>query len=377
MVHAVGCIALALAAWALAAAPAQARQVPPGFFGVMVNGPLDRDEVDLDAEFSVMRASGVESIRLPMQWAEIQPYRTFAEVPAERRDRFVDEGDGIPSDFRFTDARVLAAARQGISVLGLVLRAPGWAARDPSKAFSPPRDNADYARFLRTLIHRYGPAGTFWALHPDVAPLPVRAWQIWNEPNIRNYFAQRPYQKPYRRLLAAAYQAVHAADPGGRVVMAGLANFSWRALSSLYRAGVKGRFDVAAVHPFSGRPSNSLKIARLNREVMDRNGDRRRPIWVTEITWSSALGQKKNVLHNWETTEKGQAARLREAYGLYARERRRLRLGRMYWYTWASVDRDSPNSFDWSGLRTLRPDGTLADKPALGAFRDVVRSLTG
>ena len=369
---ALACLVLALAG----AAPADARQVPRGFFGVMANGPLDRAGIDLDGEFGAMQASGVESIRLPFQWADIQPYRSFADVPAERRARFTDGGDGIPSDFSFTDARVLAAARHGISTLALVLRCPGWAARFPGRAFSPPRVSADYARFLQTLIRRYGPAGTLWAEHPEVAPVPVRDWQVWNEPNLSNYFSQQPYQRPYRRLLAAAYPAVHAADPGARVVMAGLANFSWRELASLYRAGVRGHFDVAAVHPFSGRPSNSYKITRLNREVMNRNHDGRKPLWITEITWSSALGQKPDVQHNWETTERGQASRLTKAYTIYARNQRRLRLERIYWYTWASVDRGSPNSFDWSGLRKVRPDGTLADKPALSAFRALVRRLT-
>jgi hypothetical protein len=37
------------------------------------------------------------------------------------------------------------------------------------------------------------------------------------------------------------------------------------------------------------------------------------------------------------------------------------------------VDRDSPNSFDSSGLRTLRPDGSVVDKPAAAAFRAVVK----
>ena len=55
------------------------------------------------------------------------------------------------------------------------------------------------------------------------------------------------------------------------------------------------------------------------------------------------------------------------------RARRSLRLGRIFWYTWASVDRDSNNSFDYSGLRTQLPSGRFVDKPALGAFRAMAR----
>jgi hypothetical protein len=321
---------------------------------MMVNGPLDVPSVDVDAEAAVMKAAGVESWRVPLNWDRMQPDR-----------------DG-PPDWSAVDRKVLAAARQHISVLALVLGSPSWAAVKPSIPLSPPRDPADYAAFLRAAIARYGPSGSLWSEHPDVPALPVRAWQVWNEPNLSNYFPVQPYQRPYVRLLRAARDAIHGADPGARVVMAGLANFSWRELASLYRAGVKGLFDVAAVHPFSGRPTNSLQITRLNREVMNRAGDHR-PIWLTELTWSSAKGKTKNI-HGWETTARGQADRLRAAYRLYLRAARSLRLQRIYWYTWASPDRDSPNSFDWSGLRAWRPDGTFVDKPALRAFRAVVRA---
>jgi hypothetical protein len=130
---------------------------------------------------------------------------------------------------------------------------------------------------------------------------------------------------------------------------------------------------VAAVHPFSGRPSNAVKIVGLNRKVLDRHGAKRTPIWLTELTWSSAKGKKQKLTQNWETTEAGQALRLRQAYQLFVRARHALRLERIYWYTWLTVDRDSPNSFDYSGLRTQRPDGSVVDKPAARAFRAVVR----
>ena len=188
--------------------------------------------------------------------------------------------------------------------------------------------------------------------------MPVRDWEIWNEPNLAVYWTQQPFMRPYARLLNAAYAAIKGADGGATVVMAGLANFSWRDLARLYRsAGVRLRFDAAAAHPFSGRPSNAVKIVRLNREVLDRHGAARKPLWLTELTWSSAKGRKTPITKDWETTEAGQAQRLRQAYTLFVKARRSLRLQRIYWYTWVTSDRDSVNSFDYSGLRTLLPDG--------------------
>ena len=348
--------ALAAASLVLAAPGGAAARTPAGFFGVMVNGVLDAPSVNLAAESATMHRDGVESERFEIAWDLVEP----------RPGMY---------DFAAIDRKVAAAARNRMDVLGLVVRTPAWAATIPGQPFSPPRDPATYAAFLRTLIARYGPRGSFWAANPGVPRRPVRQWQIWNEPNIPalNFVGVRSWPATYARLLRAAYPAVHSADRGAKVVMAGLANFSWRDLSRAYRAGVKGSFDVAAVHPFSGRPSNSVKITRLNRDVMNRNGDRRTPIWLTELTWSSAKGRKTPLTQNWETTERGQAQRLRQAYTLYVRARRSLRLGRIFWYTWATVDRNSKNSFDYSGLRTVLPSGRFADKPALAAFRAMAK----
>ena len=52
---------------------------------------------------------------------------------------------------------------------------------------------------------------------------------------------------------------------------------------------------------------------------------------------------------------------------------RSLRLERAYWYTWATTDRDSPNAFDYAGLRTYTRGGRFVDKPAAAAYRAVTR----
>jgi hypothetical protein len=329
--------------------------VPRDFFGVMANGPLDQPAFPLDAESAAMRRDGIGSERMEMAWDLTEPQKG-------------------QYDFALTDRKVLAAARAEIDVLGLIVRSPAWAAQQPGQPFSPPRDAADYAAFAKVLVARYGAGGELWREHPEVKARPVRAWQVWNEPNISVYWTKQPFMRDYARLLNATYQAIKQADGGATVVMAGLANFSWRDLRRLFRkGGEKLRFDVAAVHPFSGRPSNSVKIVALNRAVLNRNGARAKPIWLTELTWSSAKGKKKKLTQNWETTEAGQARRLTQAYRLFVRARRALRLQRIYWYTWVTVDRDSPNSFDYSGLRTERADGSVVDKPAARAFRAVVR----
>lgn len=371
---------LALAATLLlpATAGAAKRLAPAGFMGTMADGPLVGNDVDLAREVELMRGCGVESLRIVIYWDELQPFERADDVPADRRADF-RVVEGVPTAFAETDRIVAAAAGAGLRVLPVVLRAPAWDREDRDVQASPPRGNAAYARFLRTLVERYGPKGSLWDERPDLEARPVRSWQVWNEPNIDRYWSSpKPFAKRYAKLLRAANRAIHAADRDAEVVMSGFANDSWRAMAAAYRAGVRGHFDRAAVHPFSGRLANVMKILRLNREVMSRYGDRKVPIIVSELTWPSAKGKTKNTI-GFETTPEGQATRLRAAYKVLLRERRKLRLQSVMWYTWLSADRDSPNSFSWSGLRRLGPLGSNVprNKPAYASYCAIARRVQG
>ena len=90
---------------------------------------------------------------------------------------------------------------------------------------------------------------------------------------------------------------------------------------------------------------------------------------MTELSWPAALGKLEP--DGFETTEKGQAKRLRTGLVLLAAARRKLRIGRVYWYTWLSLE-GTDNSFGYSGLRRLR-DGAVVSAPSLAAFRQTAR----
>jgi hypothetical protein len=354
-----------------------ARSVPDGFFGVMADGILlDRTDPQLAHEFDVMAENGVESVRIVVYWDELQPNPPGSAVPAG----FTAGRGGVPTTFAPTDRLFEQAARHGMSVLPVVLRSPQWDIENPKRFAGPPKRDQPYADFLGTLVDRYGPNGSFWTEHPDVPKRPQRDWQIWNEPNIDRYWdSPTPFAKHYAKLLRAARTTIKQADPGARVVLTGFANFSWRALAQAYRAGVKGQFDLAAVHPFSGHLKNVLKIVSLNRQVMARNGDSKMDIAISELTWPSAQGKTKNTF-GWETTESGQALRLRNAFRALVKKRKTWRIERILWSTWLTPDGGTPNSFDWSGLRKLNPadrSGEPVSKPALQAYHEVVLPLEG
>src|ERR1700759_2010259 len=90
-------------------------------------------------------------------------------------------------------------------------------------AARPPPAPAALARwrgFLRVLVARYGPHGSFW--HGRSRRLPIRRWQIWNEPNFKLFWTPHIEPKGYARLLHASAVAIRKADPGAKIVLAGI-----------------------------------------------------------------------------------------------------------------------------------------------------------
>lgn len=376
---------LALLTVAFLAVPAVAnaapeRTVPRGFAGVVADGPLLNDpDVDLETEFDRMVVAGVESVRVEARWPVIQPYRSFAETPPAERGRFTDEG-GVPTDWSLLDRIVALAASRGLSLLPVVQGTPAWATADGSAdASTPPSSPTLYARFMATLAERYGSRGAFWDANPGLPRRPIRYWQVWNEPNLSDFWREQPFAPGYVRLLRAARSALREADPKSRVVLGALVNRSWTALARIYRQpGARRAFDVVAIHPFSHKVGSSLVILATVRKVMTRNRDRHKPLWATEVSWPSAKGKLSSPGYGWETTERGQALRVEKTYTLFGRRRtrRRLRLQRVFWYSWLSADRDPTRSFDYAGLRTIGPNGG-EPKPAFAAFRRTALRLEG
>ena len=325
------------------------------WLGVVADGPLTDPTADRTVEWDRLADSGASSVRTAFYWRDGQP----------------DGPGGV--DFARYDRVVLEAASRGLDILPVIQGTPAWAAATPGNAASPPRDAADLGRFVRALAVRYGPGGTLWRDRPELRSQAIRYWQVWNEPSLTSHWSRQPFARSYVRVLRSARRALRSVDDRARVVLAGLPNFSWTALRAIYRARGRKAFDVVALHPYTGRPRNVVRIVALARRVMRRYGDARKPVWVTELSWPAARGKTRGTT-GFETDDRGQARRLREGVRLLRAARRRLGIGRVYWYTWLSAE-GGPSSFGWSGLRRLRPDGRIVGTPALRVFREIAQQL--
>lgn len=360
-------VALACFLALLFAVPAGAEaegDVPDGFYGVMFDGQALRAPLSVqDEQFALMTRSGVETVRATFDWAGAQPRRR-GRIRWSRIDRLV----------------ALAAGRR-ITVLPVVIYAPGWARAFPKRRFSPPRVGP-YAAFLRAAVRRYRAGGTFWAKYPWLPRQPIRHWQIWNEPTLRSFWrtpARSSYAWPrgYVRLLKAANRAIKGADRSGRTVTAGLVGPSWTEFRRLYRHGAKGSFDVAALHVYPQTLVRVREAIRRVRAEIRRAGDRRARIFLTEVSFPASKGKAKPIRGQRQETPTTMARRLEQLFASLIRERQRLRLDRVYWYTWASDYVRRSSNFNFAGLLASPNGMEFRTQPALRAYQRSAQRFQG
>jgi hypothetical protein len=348
-----GVLALALAL------PSSAAALPRGFFGIAPPTPIG------EGDAARMASGGIESVHLPLVWADIQPQ---------------PEGE---YDWREFDAKMAVLARRHLQVLPFAYGTPRWISHDPARLpIDGPRARRTWAQFLRAAVERYGPRGSFWAEHDgssgDFLPRrPIHVWQIWNEENFF-YFAKPASPGRYGRLFKASHNAVRAIDPGAKTIIGGLfgrprqrppqAMAATTFLERLYRVrGIRAALDGIDVHPYARNARVLREEVEEVRQVAIANRDRGAGLYVTEMGWGSQNDPRKVA---FEVGRSGQARELRRAYSFLISAQRRLHLKQVYWFSW----KDAPgvcNFCDSAGL--FYGGARFRPKPAWHSFTAIAR----
>jgi PKD repeat protein len=318
-------------------------QSPPGKFGVNQDLVWDRP-AQLNRELELMRAAGVEWVRLPMRWWVV-----------ENRDRQLtwDKMDNV----------VAAAHEHELEILAVLDEAPQWSnpaawreweTKGEVHASYPPELIGDFARYVYNVVRHYRGR--------------VRAYELLNEPNSANHWRPKPDAELFVQYLCAGYYAAKYADPDSVVVVGGLNGnglaLDWQPpeardfLKTIYSGPGRECFDVMAIHPFAHPTEDGLPGLQSwvdeTRMYMLAQSDRRE-LWITETGWSSG----PNLWGHATISEAQQAAWVETIY------RDLVGPQKIFWYNFKEGRRratDPESQWGW-----LRSD--LEPKPAYESFK--------
>jgi hypothetical protein len=176
------------------------------------------------------------------------------------------------------DRYVSLAQQHGTGLLLPLGGSPNWASARPQVAsnYSPgftaePAVLDDWRTYVTTVATRYKGR--------------IQAYEIWNEPNLKDFWSGTINQMV--TLTKEASAIIHSADPHAIVVSpSATADFGLQWFSEFLQAG-GGRFvDVIGYHLYVGNaPENLLPLIQRVRQVMADNNLGSIPLWNTESGW--------------------------------------------------------------------------------------------
>jgi polysaccharide biosynthesis protein PslG len=208
-------------------------------------------------------------------------------------------------DWSEADRVVKASAQAGVKIIARLDFQPTWARKDGANN-GPPDNYQDYADFVSAFVTHFGPSSSVGH---------VQAIEIWNEVNLDREWGDATINQQqaadYVRLLGLSYAAAKAADPNVVVITAGLSPTGVTDghsaddvtyLQWLFDAGLQGKYDVLGAHgntqapevdaafgSLPNFPDASFYFRRIEqlRDVMVKNGDAAKRIWLLEFGWTS------------------------------------------------------------------------------------------
>jgi len=282
------------------------------------------------------------------------------------------------------DQIVAQAEAHEMEMIVRISNPPSWtrALTDTVGTYAPPDDFQDFADFVTAVVTRYRGR--------------IHYYQFWNAPNIYPEWGVYPINpEEYTDLLKAGALAARAADPDVVVIagaMAATIELSPHApagannlndlifLQRMYDAGAASYFDIVALQGYglwSGPTDRRMHPRVLNiahhlfiRDLMVKNGDEHKPIWLAEMNWNAA---PDGVPPNYGKVSPEQQARyLPLAYARMADEWPWIGVANV-WYLKRATDQWEIERRPEAYFRLLQPDFTPL--PVYDAMKQYIDEL--
>ena len=175
-------------------------------------------------------------------------------------------------------------------------------------------------------------------MNPGVTPRPITAWQIWNEPNLKQYWYPKPNAGQYLSMLRTVGGAIKSRDPSAEIVTAGMPDSRLSGairlqpyLKALYAGGGTSAFDTVAINSYAVSPKYLGKLMDTTRKYVNRIGGRSDKLWISEVGWCDK-GYKPG--HRFCVGTKRQTAYTSQALSLIKKKRSAWKLRGFVWFSW-------------------------------------------
>jgi hypothetical protein len=256
----------------VAASPLFAQTIPidSTYYGVQIHlGQLERTDIDstgMEAILGKIQGAGFVSLRDECWWSETEKTRGVFTFPSS------------------VDRLIRAVHRRGMNLLMILNYNNPLYAPHAGAAVKTDSNRQAYARYCQEVVKRY-------------APLGVKQYEIWNEPNIK-IFWDPPNDSDYVELLKVAYPAIKAIDSSVTVLVGATSPsennppidgfITWLPyLSGVFQRGGGNYCDAVSFHLYRVEKGPEAYLATDIANLQAIVG-KSKPIWITEIGYHTS-----------------------------------------------------------------------------------------
>ncbi|MHC4557817.1 MAG: cellulase family glycosylhydrolase [Planctomycetota bacterium] len=238
----------------------------PNGFGVNIHFRDEPQDLDLIAD------AGFKLIRMDLTWSSIEQTKGLYDF----------ERAGY-------DALTEGCTERGIRILYILDYSNNLYESDRSVRTEAGRKA--FADFAEAAAKRYSGNGILW--------------EIWNEPNIKQFWRPEPNVEDYCMLVEEAAPRIRKADPTGLVVAGATSQIPLSWLEGCFKKGLLNWIDVLSVHPYRSQPPETVveDYAKL-RELIKRYAPEGKSVPIISGEWGySNLNWDKSRLSEQEQAQ--------------------------------------------------------------------------
>ncbi|MGQ9454316.1 MAG: cellulase family glycosylhydrolase [Armatimonadota bacterium] len=249
-------------------------------------------------------------------------------------------------DFRAYDELVASLASRGIRPLFILDY--GNPLYDRGLAPRTEKGRQAFARFAAQAVRHFRGKGVLW--------------EIWNEPNLAQFWRPSPNPEHYVRLVEAVSRAMKKEDPECTILAPALSGWDFGFLETVCRLGLLSHIDVVSVHPYGcSVPEDAKRYYERVRRIIAEYKPAGKNIPVVSGEWGySAVGG---------FSVDRQAEYLTRMFLVNLMNDIRLSI----WYDWRDDGPDPEEREHHFGTVYL----DLREKPAYFAMQTLARELDG